>query len=143
MVDLTSMVVAQAANSPGVQRAVLGDQNPTRPGVVDLLEEQNKILFDLLQSSSDGAQRANEHIEVFSPAGDYTLMDLGYNHVSFFSAVAFPIVIKVPGLPAYAGMLKQGWTQVDLVFGAVIASGDTNRYPVLVSYRNNAVGVPL
>ena len=147
MVDPTSMVAAHVANSPtvqhGVSRVIAGEQNPTRPNVVDLLEEQNKILFDLLQSSSDGAQRANEHVEVFVPAGDYTLIDLGYNHISFFSAVAFPIIIKIAGLPPYTGTLKQGWTQVDLVFGAVISSGDTNRYAVLISYRDNAVGIPL
>ena len=134
------MVTGNGHVQDAAARAIMGEQNPTRPHVVDLLEEQNKLLHDLLQTVSSAARPPREAIASLVPNGDYTLQDYGYNHISIFCATAATIIVKVPGLPAYSAPLEQGWTQIDLKYGVVLQSGDANTYPIIISHRDDAIG---
>lgn len=137
------MIAGEAA--PVVRRTAMGEENPTRPNHIDLLEEQNKLLHDILKSVSAEANPPKESIANLFPVGQtgFGIQDNGFNHLSIFSATSIPVSIRVPGLPAYLGTLTQGWSQIDLSYGTSINSGDANTYPVLISYRDDAIGSAL
>lgn len=116
-----------------------------RANPIDLLEEQNRLLHDILKTLSSSEHPADNHVANLMPDGQnaYSVRDSGYNHLSLFCATPFTILIRVPGLPAYSNNLKKGWSQLDLDPGVTMNSGDASTYPVIVSYRDDAIGVAI
>lgn len=127
------------------RQVVEGEKNPTRPDIISLLEEQNRLLYDIVQAVNGNVHPAKNVTVTLFPTdyNDYIIQDYGYNHVSLFSAVSFQLVVKVPGLAAYKNTIPVGWSQIDLSYGAALSTGDSTTNPVIFSYRDDAIGSAL
>lgn len=89
--------------------------------------------------------------------GGYTIPSHSRKHVSMFIPSLFSgtagaytptlttvkMIFEIPGAGSHTKTMTIGWNQLDLPHGTLISSADGNNYAVILSLRDDPIGVAL
>jgi len=133
------MVIGVAATQAGKQvDKLLDDGSPSNEQtMIALLTEIRDALAPQEKDNYDD-------IVVLQPYPyEYTLDENWHKkpHVCIFFAVATPLRFAIEGVGTFTGSVGPGWVQIDL--RGQLSTTDTNVYNVIVSYRQDALGLAL
>lgn len=79
-----------------------------------------------------------KHLSLFLPSG------VGGSAGAYTPSITTAkLYIEIPGAGTHIKSINPGWNQLDLPPGTLLATGDGLSYTVILSYRDDALGVQL
>lgn len=156
--DLAAGIATGIAAEQGNKliRRVAPEDVPNRD-IHQLLGEMCDLLRVIARRSPELLPNENDSVPIFPYPQQWQVPEYDRPHFSIFlgsgvtgaagnytqAVTQARLYIEIPGVGTHIKTLNPGWNQLDLPPQTRLASADGNTYNVIVSFRDDAIGVAL